>query len=49
MTADLACAISGTGLSENVEAVKSMVPQQMWGEIIPKLEQTFTIPPSSLR
>ena len=49
MTADLACAISGTGLSENVEAVKSMVPQQMWGEINPKLEQTFTIAASSLR
>jgi hypothetical protein len=37
--AGLACATCGTGLSENVEAVKSTVPQQMRGEIIPKLEQ----------
>ena len=49
MTAELACATCGTGLSENVEAVKSRVAQQMWGEIVPKLEQTFTIPASSLR
>lgn len=35
----LASATCGTGLSVNVEAVKSTAPQQMWGEIIPKLEQ----------
>jgi hypothetical protein len=35
----LACVTCGTALSENVEAVKSTVPQQMRGEIIPKLEQ----------
>jgi len=29
----------GTGLSENVEVVKSAVPQQMRGEIIPQLGQ----------
>jgi hypothetical protein len=34
-----ACATGGPGLGENVEAVKSTVPQQMRGEIIPKLEQ----------
>jgi hypothetical protein len=34
-----ACATCGTGLSGNVEAVKSTVPQQMWGQSVEKLEQ----------
>jgi len=33
------CATCGTGLSENVGAVKSTVPPRMRGEMIPKLEQ----------
>ena len=32
--AGLACVTCGTGLSANVKAVKSTVPQQMRGEII---------------
>ena len=36
--AGLACVTRGTGLSENIEAVKSRVPQQVRGEMIPKPE-----------
>ena len=38
------CATCGTGLSENVEAMKSTVPQQMRGEVIPKPEQPEDLP-----